>query len=79
MEKWIKVKILDKNKKSGWFWDSYKIVVHLVEEGVTHLETKTMEIPCNIDNYYNMEVGKEYNIMVYQHANGLWYPFKEMS
>ena len=78
MEKWMKVKILDKSKKSGWFGNRYEIVVQL-EEGATHQEMKTMALPCNIDNYYNMEVGKEYNIMVYQHANGLWYPFKEMS
>jgi len=78
VSRWAKVKVLDKSKSTGWlFGNSYHIVLRLCEEGMTHHGSQIVETACNADNYYGMDIGKEYNIRLYQHSNGLWYPVSE--
>jgi hypothetical protein len=68
----VRVKILDKQKKSGWlFGPSYSIVVRIFD---THISPNVLEIKCNAENYYDLEVGKEVMMTLFRGLDGLYYP-----
>ena len=53
----VKVKIVDKRYKDGWFGRSYYAVLYF-----STLKPSHVEIPISLNNYYQIEVGEEYEI-----------------
>jgi len=58
--------IIDKEKKSGWFSDSY----YLVFKTGQPLKKKIIKSCVNMECYYRVEIGKTYNVYFYKLKNG---------
>lgn len=72
MEKQFKCRVLDKEKKTGFFWDTYKITFRFVETGSVFTSEVSQQ------QYYDMPIGSEGFITLYKHSNNLWYKVPEM-
>ena len=77
MTRRIKVELLDKRRVCHKFFsDEFIFTFRIVEEGATISGGGTVfEAHLSMQEYYDMERGKQYLMTVHQHPDGKWYPF----
>ncbi len=71
MKRQFKCRVVDKEKKNGWLWDSYNITLRLLETGTVI----SQNVPA--EQYYDVTVGWEGFVTLYKHSNNLWYSSAE--
>jgi hypothetical protein len=73
----IGVKVLDKRRVKGWlFGDSFYVTFRIKDGAATVRGQSVFEIPLTMERYYELEIGLDYIMTLFQHDDGGWYPFR---
>jgi len=71
MKEKIKVKVVDKRRKDGWFGTSFYITFRIVDDRLASRPVGEQEV--SQQNYYDLDVGDVVLLSFWKHSDGLWY------
>ena len=73
----VPVTIVNKRHKSGWFSENYYVTMRSLVDDFSSKYGSIWEIPCRLEQYYDLNVGDTIKVAFYKHSNGKWYTTSE--